>query len=223
MRLAHGGKELVFGPYYAHAAAFVPVTADVVVVFGGEDEALGAATDDALGAVTHNATARYVIPTENEWYKAAYYDPRTTAQGGPPSDSHYWQYPTSSNTNPTASVPTGAINSANYNNAVGHLTDVGAYAQSVSPYGTYDQGGNVYQWTETAFDATLRVHLGGGLNSTGISRFGRNGLPPTGEGFDGFRLANIPTGYIPEPSSLALAGLGFAALAALGWRKPRPV
>jgi hypothetical protein len=48
VRLAHGGKELVFGPYYAHAAAFVPVTADVVVVFGGEDEALGAATDDAL-------------------------------------------------------------------------------------------------------------------------------------------------------------------------------
>jgi hypothetical protein len=48
VRLAHGGKELVFGPYYAHAAAFVPVTPDVVVVFGGENEALGTATDDAL-------------------------------------------------------------------------------------------------------------------------------------------------------------------------------
>jgi hypothetical protein len=48
VRLAHGGKDLVFGPYYAHAAAFVPVTADVVVVFGGEDESLAAATDDAL-------------------------------------------------------------------------------------------------------------------------------------------------------------------------------
>jgi hypothetical protein len=48
VRLAHGGKDLVFGPYYAHAAAFVPVTNDVVVVFGGEDEALSAATDDAL-------------------------------------------------------------------------------------------------------------------------------------------------------------------------------
>jgi hypothetical protein len=50
VRLAHGGKELVFGPYYAHAAAFVPVTPDVIVVFGGENEALGAATDDALQA-----------------------------------------------------------------------------------------------------------------------------------------------------------------------------
>jgi hypothetical protein len=48
VRLAHGGKELVFGPYYARAAAFVPVTTDVVVVFGGEHEALHAATDDAL-------------------------------------------------------------------------------------------------------------------------------------------------------------------------------
>jgi hypothetical protein len=63
VRLEHGGKDLVFGPYYARAAAFVPVTSDVVVVFGGEDEALGAATDlalqtaatlaaDAVGSVT---------------------------------------------------------------------------------------------------------------------------------------------------------------------------
>ncbi len=48
VRLAHGGKDLVFGPYYAHVAAFVPVTADVVVVFGGEDDALVEATDEAL-------------------------------------------------------------------------------------------------------------------------------------------------------------------------------
>lgn len=48
VRLAHGGKDLVFGPYYAHAAAFVPVTADVVVVFGGDDEALGEVSDEAL-------------------------------------------------------------------------------------------------------------------------------------------------------------------------------
>ncbi|HKU58370.1 MAG TPA: hypothetical protein VJP39_02095, partial [Gaiellaceae bacterium] len=36
IRLEHGGKELVFGPYYAQAAAFVPVSNDVVVVFGSE-------------------------------------------------------------------------------------------------------------------------------------------------------------------------------------------
>jgi hypothetical protein len=48
IRVAHGHKELVFGPYYARAASFVPVTNDVVVVFGCEDEQLDTATDEAL-------------------------------------------------------------------------------------------------------------------------------------------------------------------------------
>ena len=61
-RIVHAGKDLVFGPYYANAAAFVPVTNDVVVVFGFEqapesasDEALHAAATmaaDAVGDVT---------------------------------------------------------------------------------------------------------------------------------------------------------------------------
>jgi hypothetical protein len=63
VRLEHSAKELVFGPYYARAAALVPVSNDVVVVFGCEgtqldessDEALLAAASlaaDAVGAVT---------------------------------------------------------------------------------------------------------------------------------------------------------------------------
>jgi hypothetical protein len=48
VRVANGGKELVFGPYYARAASFVPVTNDVVVVFGGENAELEAASDEAL-------------------------------------------------------------------------------------------------------------------------------------------------------------------------------
>jgi hypothetical protein len=48
VRIAHGGKELVFGPYYARAASFVPVTNDVVVVFGAEGDELDAASDEAL-------------------------------------------------------------------------------------------------------------------------------------------------------------------------------
>src|ERR1041385_3298764 len=43
-------KTLVFGPYYARVAAFVPVTNDVVVVFGGEESQLEAANDDALAS-----------------------------------------------------------------------------------------------------------------------------------------------------------------------------
>jgi hypothetical protein len=50
VRLDHGGRELVFGPYYARAAAFVPVTNDVVVVFGADGDALEAPSDDELHA-----------------------------------------------------------------------------------------------------------------------------------------------------------------------------
>lgn len=48
LRIAHGGMELVFGPYYANAAVFVPVTNDVVVVFGGESANLEQASDESL-------------------------------------------------------------------------------------------------------------------------------------------------------------------------------
>jgi hypothetical protein len=58
VRVDHGGKELVFGPYYARAAAFVPVTNDVVVVFGCEGGELGSATDESLqSAATLGAEA----------------------------------------------------------------------------------------------------------------------------------------------------------------------
>ena len=58
VRVAHGTKELVFGPYYARAATFVPVTNDVVVVFGCEGDELGSATDESLqSAATLGAEA----------------------------------------------------------------------------------------------------------------------------------------------------------------------
>ncbi len=55
LRLAHGGKELVFGPYYARAAAFVPVTNDVVVVFGCDGDDLNGATDERLASAAELA------------------------------------------------------------------------------------------------------------------------------------------------------------------------
>ncbi|HEY2327270.1 MAG TPA: hypothetical protein VGH52_07285 [Gaiellaceae bacterium] len=48
VRLEHGGKELVFGPYYAKAAVFVPVSNDVVVVFGTNEAGINDPTDEAL-------------------------------------------------------------------------------------------------------------------------------------------------------------------------------
>ena len=60
----------------------------------------GATTDAALDAVTRNATAKYVIPTENEWYKAAYYDP---TKGG----TNYWLYPMRTDNVPFSVPPPG--------------------------------------------------------------------------------------------------------------------
>jgi hypothetical protein len=57
VRLGPGDKELVFGPYYARAAAFVPVTNDLVVVFGAEEDELDRAGDEELRAAATSAAA----------------------------------------------------------------------------------------------------------------------------------------------------------------------
>src|SRR5690606_6477821 len=99
-----------------------------------------------------NPGARYFLPSVDEWYKAAYY------KGGS-LDAGYWLYPTQSDEMPASEYPPGGANSANYANTT--LALVGGYAESVGPYGTYDQAGNVREWTDTAFRDDLRYLLGG--------------------------------------------------------------
>jgi formylglycine-generating enzyme required for sulfatase activity len=133
----------------------------------------GATSSPALMAVTRNANAIWFIPTENEWYKAAYYQP--AAQGGD-SDS-YWTYPMRTNSFPFSDQPPGAtpdntrvgnfyrndfmVNGYDDGYAVAvsasldpdpsqnYLNDVGAYTASPIFYGTFDQGGNAREWNET--------------------------------------------------------------------------
>jgi formylglycine-generating enzyme required for sulfatase activity len=76
------------------------------------------------GIITANIGAQVYIPTENEWYKAAYYNAATTS---------YSLYPNGQDTITTAD--------ANYGGAVGSTTDVGSYTGDGSSYGTFDQGG----------------------------------------------------------------------------------
>jgi len=104
-------------------------------------------------AVVANAGAAFTLPKENQWYKAAYYDP--TLNGG---SGGYFTYATQSNTAP-GNVAGATANQANYNYGVfstsqsmwystsqNYLTDVGAFTDSESFYGTFDQSGNVWQW-----------------------------------------------------------------------------
>jgi formylglycine-generating enzyme required for sulfatase activity len=153
----------------------------------------GTPTPNNGNSITRNAGAKVFLPSENEWYKAAYYNPAT---------SSYFQYPTSSNMAPTASVPTGAINSANYNNVSvnkshpeGKLTDVGAYTGTTSPSGAFDMGGNVIQWNESRSRYMQRGLRGGSFvdNFRFLHSSANNYVTPTEEySFLGFRVASIP-------------------------------
>lgn len=165
--------------------------------------------------------ARWFLPTEDEWYKAAYHQPAT--QGGGADD--YWLYPTATNSipiiataNAMGDISNPGSNVANYDSGAdwngqdGNLTTVGsAGLASAGFYGTFDQGGNVWEWTETDYVANPgKVIRGGGWNfpELGLRASYRDSLNPlvgdgTGDtiGVVGFRVATI----VPEPSSCVLA------------------
>ena len=171
----------------------------------------GTPTPSNGNSITRNAGATIFLPSENEWYKAAYYDPRTTAQGGPPSDSHYWLYGTSSSSTPIYSGPTALPNHANYVSAVGNPTAVGAYSGTTSPHSAFDMAGNVYQWNEALIFGSDRGVRGGSfdLTSNDLRSSSRGNTSPTVDydGIFGFRVAETP-----EPSTGVLAGIAGAML-----------
>jgi formylglycine-generating enzyme required for sulfatase activity len=178
-----------------------------------------------------NPGATYFIPSENEWYKAAYHkNDGVTA--------NYWDYPTSTDDVPYSDEPPGnnapsQSNTANYFNddgvpngfnggfavtgrgyyrdfdpSLNYLTDVGAYTTSVSPYGTFDQGGNVREWNEAAFlcGSGCRGVRGGWWGTESFLEMAplqRGNMEPYQNAeMVGFRVASS----IPEPST-GLLGL----------------
>jgi formylglycine-generating enzyme required for sulfatase activity len=198
----------------------------------------GAVSDAALNAVARNPGAKWFIPSENEWYKAAYYQPAT--QGG--DADNYWLYPTATNSTPSSAPPPGsaapvpsntgnfrfddglangyndgyAVTGSTYSETQNYLTDVGAYSSSMSFYGTHDQGGNLWEWNETVL-GDFRAIRGGaffGSNDPGETLRSTVNLKwfpwssPISE--VGFRVAAVAS--VPEPSAFALASAGVIAL-----------
>ncbi|MCX6867364.1 MAG: SUMF1/EgtB/PvdO family nonheme iron enzyme [Verrucomicrobia bacterium] len=164
------------------------------------------------GIITKNVGATVWIPSESEWYKAAYYDPNKGGAGV----GGYWAYATQSNALGGNTI--GNPNSANYyfGGYVGYpgmaLTDVGAYGvNSDSAYGTNDQGGNVYEWNDAVISGSRRGLRGGAWSNLGdsdLASSGRDGNAPSLEGNGvGFRVASVP-----EPSALVLTMLFSAGL-----------
>lgn len=163
----------------------------------------------AVGALApRNSGANIFIPSENEWYKAAYYSPSGV----------YFDYPTGTNIVPGCALPAGDTgNTANcLPGGPFALTNVGAYSLSDSPYGTFDQGGNVYEWIQEVIATSFTVdnmYRGSGWSDGAIPTAA---WEYSGDHFAhhtssvGFRVASI----VPEPATGLLVMTGLLGLAA---------
>ncbi len=143
-----------------------------------------------------NAGAQVYIPTEDEWYKAAYYNGTT---------STYSLY-----ANGQDSITTS---DANYTSGV--PTDVGNYSLIPGAYGTFDQAGNVWEWSDEVIDGASRVIRGGAFGGIfGLDSALVYGIDPSVDDHSvGFRLASVST-PVPEPSTYGLILGGLALVGA---------
>lgn len=181
------------------------------------------------GTIARNATnpntgapPTWWIPTENEWYKAAYYKGGGTNAG-------YWLYPTQSDTKPGNTIG-AASNQANHKllNGAGDawvysvpnvvnalysqnaLTDVGAFSNSASAYGTFDQGGNVWEWNHTQVGDSYLIRGGDYGSANADSRdflkssADQVSIPAHWKGYSGFRMATLPNA-VASPRILSIS------------------
>jgi formylglycine-generating enzyme required for sulfatase activity len=153
--------------------------------------------------VTRNAGAAIFLTSEDEWYKAAYFD-----------GTSYLDYPAGTDAQTACAAPGAAANTANCDS--GDLTEVGSYTGSASPYGTFDQGGNVLEWNE-AIIGSERGLRGGSLFDQNyfLEASVRLSLEPEfGPVGVGFRVASL----VPEPVTGLLVMTGVLGLAGR-WRR----
>ena len=164
--------------------------------------------------------AYYFLPSEDEWYKAAYHQNTGV-------NADYWDYATGSNTIPTQALTDGttpftAIFDGVEAGTPADPADVNL-AGGLSAYGTMGQNGNVYEWAESAFDGINnsssedREIRGGSWNfSGGAMRSSLRSLnsPAVSANNIGFRVASVP-----EPTSTVL--MCSAGLLAIARRRRR--
>ncbi len=175
------------------------------------------AYDMSLGSsVVRKPGARVFLPSEDEWYKAAYYDG---------DSSVYYDYPTGTDTEPSNVLSNPASdpgNNANFYDYYGtgnngltigspyYTTEVGDFENSASPYGTFDQGGNIMEWNETLIGPSrgVRGSYWNNYSHSLAASYRDDRSTPTNEDDNiGFRVASVP-----EPSTIILLLTGALGL-----------
>jgi formylglycine-generating enzyme len=179
---------------------------------GWSDYNLYSADGTGAGTYTRSDALRdgkvvYAIPTEDEWYKAAYYDLEASDPG---VDDIYWDYANGSDSAPSAGD--SADTEWNYSGTLNRLRAVGSYG--LEQNGTRNMMGNVWEWQED----TGGVRRGGdcyvGADYLRSSFRATNYAPTVEHGTVGFRVVAIP-----EPAS----GMLFVAVSGLLWFVRRKV
>ncbi len=169
--------------------------------------------------------AKFVLPSVDEWYKAAYFDPST---------SSYYDYPTGSNVTPTGvtsgTAPGTAVFGLSLPTGPADIDQAGG----LSPYGVMALGGNVTEWGEpqqlSLFSSTAPFPSTGGAMERGgswvdsaviLSATVFSDTAAAGDAGEavGFRVVYLMAA-VPEPGLAAIAG-GLVGGLALGLRTLR--
>jgi formylglycine-generating enzyme required for sulfatase activity len=156
----------------------------------------------ATNVGARNLGATIFLTSEDEWYKAAYYDA---------ASARYFDYPAGSDTQTTCALPGATANTANCDLVEGDLTDVGSYTGSLSPNGTFEQGGNVWEWNEAIIGSNRGLRGGSFTSILGslAASYRYDFIAAYGSRNVGFRVAS-PDSASPAPSlspvGMALVG-----------------